>query len=362
MVAVAVVVVATAALFITIWMSGRGSNAGWNKLTASAPAEKPPEDGTKDGETPPDGAKKGEKKGKDSVDLDAMELGKDGRPVGTDKRGTASGKPQEKKPDKAEIAAKEKWFDASKGPAVGNNVSVAVKSAKLGRFIVAGRSKRGMGLKLTLQITNNIKNRRLKCEWNALLQAQPDSLLVDNFDQPNAYALKKIVPKSEDAIDPEDVLEVDLIFEKPIKTAKYLHLKLPGAIFNEPDCIKIEIPKEMITPADENEDEEPAQGPVDPNKLPPAPSDQPGPRKGIPGVDAPAGSEVPDLGLPEPKTRWQPRGGRDVELADAERGLPAAVREQRITDFDDDPATVERYGQSSSMRDPDRRGSRHAVR
>ncbi len=170
--------------------------------------------------------------------------------------------------------------------------------------------------------------------------------------------------KSDEPIDPEDSLEVDLIFEKPIKTAKYLHLKLPGTIFNEPDSVKIEIPKDMIKPADENEDENPgpATGPVDPTKLPPAPSDQPGPaEKGKPTGNAP---EIPDIGLPAPPTdsRWQPRGGRDVELADAEPRRPTAVREQRITDFDDDPATVERFGQPSTTRDPDRRGSRRSVR
>ena len=154
-----------------------------------------------------------------------------------------------------EIGSGEKFFDASKEPAVGKNVSVAVTLAKLGRFIQVSRSKRIEGMKVTLQITNNIENRRLKCQWLALSQAPPDSMLVDSFDQPNAYALKKIVPKSEDAIDPKHSLDVDLIFEKPIKTAKYVHLKLPGTIFNEPDPVRIEIPKDMIKPADEEEKE-----------------------------------------------------------------------------------------------------------
>jgi hypothetical protein len=360
-VAVGVVVVAAAGLFIFAQMYGSGPRDKSGKQTASTPSEKTPEEGPKEAPTSPDGAKQ------PPPDDHLMDLVlKGGKPVGPAKAPTAPAKPQEKKPDNTG-AGKDKWFDASKGPALGKNVSVAVTSAKLGKFIQVSRSKRGGGLKVTLKVTNTIKERRLKCQWNVLTQVPPDSMLVDNFDQPNAYSLKKpyVVLKSDEPIDPEDSLEVDLIFEKPIKTAKYLHLKLPGTIFNEPDFIKIEIPKEMITAADENEEENPgpaASGPPDPNKLPPAPSDQPGPaEKGKPTGNAP---EIPDIGLPAPPTdsRWQPRGNRDVELADAEQRRPAAVREQRITDFDDDPATVERFGQPSSARDPDRRESRHSVR
>ncbi len=355
----AVVVVAAAGLFIFVSMSGSDSKASKSgKQTASASTEKPPEEGPKEAPTPPEGAKQ-----PSSEDpLAGMVLGPKGKPVGPAKAPAPSSKsPDNKKPDNTGGAASDKWVDASKGPVVSKNVSIAVKSAKLGKFIQVSRSKRIEGMKVTLQITNNIENRRLKCQWLALSQAPPDSLLVDSFDQPNTYALKKIAPKSDDAIDPKDSLDVDLIFEKPIKTAKYVHLRLPGAIFNEPDPIKIEIPKDMIQPADENADENPepaTQGPPDPNKLPPVPSDQPKPPKG--GGDAP---EIPDIGLPAPpNTRWQPRGSSDMELADAQGGRPAAVREQRITDFDDDPETVERFGQPSTVRDPDRRESRHAVR
>jgi hypothetical protein len=120
----------------------------------------------------------------------------------------------------------------------------------------------------------------------------------------------------------------------------------------------------MIQPADEHGDENPApanQGPPDPNKLPPVPTDQPA--KPIPGVNGPNAPEVPDLGLPAPPadSSWQPRGNRGVELADAEPRRPAAVSERRITDFDDDPAMVERFGQPLRTSDPDRRGSRRAV-
>ncbi len=346
-VAEAVVVVAAAGLFIA---SAAGLfNAGKNdKPTASTPSDKPTDIVPKDSETPPDGGKKPEEKKKDSSD-DLMGL----VPVGSGKVRTASAKPQEKKPDKAEIAAKEKWFDASKGPAVTKSFSIAVTSARYSRV------KKDDAVTLVLRITNNVKERRLKCQWDALTQVQADSMMVDSFDSPNTYRFlgAKLDRK---AINPEEWKEATLYFEEPIKTAKYLHLQLPGAIFDEKDPVKLEIPLEMIKPADPNGDDDSgpaARGPVDPNKLPPVPSDQPGPpEKGIPGVDAP----VPVLPEP-PNTRWQPRGSGDVELADAERRRPAAVREQRITDFDDDPATVERYGQPSTARDPDRRGSRHAV-
>jgi hypothetical protein len=187
--------------------------------------------------------------------------------------------------------------------------------------------------------------------------------MVDNFDA-TAYRLLLVRPDPK-PMDPEESREATLYFEKPIHNAKYVHLKLPGAIFDETDPVKLEIPLEMIKAADENGDEDvgPAtHGPSDPNKLPRAPSDPKVPPKGIPGVDAPAD---PDTPLPldlDPKTRWQPRGNGGVELADGQRGRPAAVFEQRINDFDDDPATVERFGQPSTSRDPDRAESRHVRR
>jgi hypothetical protein len=353
-VAVAVVVVVAAGLFIFVSMSG-GDNKGKGKTAAGTAPDKSAEE-TKESPTPPDADKKkpDEKKIDTSISLEDMLL-KGGKPVGPSKPATPAAKPDEKKPD---AAPKDKWFDASKEPAVGKNVSIKVKSAKLGKFIPQSRTKIGDGLLLTLLVTNTVKERRLKCQWELLKQPGSDSTLVDSFDQPNTYALKRILPKSQDPIDPDDSMDVDLIFEKPIKTAKYVRLKLPGAIFGEPDFIRIEIPKEMITQAEENGGENPAPEPpppVDANKPPP--TDQPKP---IPGVNGP---EVPDIGLPAlpSDSRSQPRGGRDVELADAELGRPAAVRERRISDFDDDPATVDRYGQPSPLRDPDRRGSRRAA-
>jgi hypothetical protein len=353
-VAVAVVVVVAAGLFISISMSG-GDNKGNGKTAAGRAQDKLAEE-TKESPTPPDAEKKkpDEKKIDTSINLDDLLL-KGGKPVGPSKPAAPAAKPEEKKPD---AAPKEKWFDASKEPAVGKNVTVKVKLAKLGKFIPQSRTKIGDGLLLTLLVTNPVKERLLNCHWEVLRKAAPDSLLVDSFDPPNSYALKKIAPKSQDAIEPEESMEVDMIFVKPIKTAKYVHLKLPGEIFNESDFIRIEIPKEMITQADEAGGDNPAPEmppPADANK--PAPTE---PSKPIPGVNAP---EVPDIGLPAmpSDSRSQPRGGRDVELADAELGRPAGVRERRISDFDDDPATVERYGQSSSPRDPDRRGSRRAA-
>jgi hypothetical protein len=348
-VAVAVVVVVAAGMFIFVSMSGSGSKAGkGDKQVAGTSSEKSPDETTKPAQTSPaDGTKQPA-----SDDLMGLMLDKTGKPMGPAKPPAAGAKSQEKKPDKTDTAAKEKWFDVSKGPAVSKNVSIAVKSAKLGKFIQVGRSKRSMGMKLTLEITNKIKNDSLKLV--TLRQVQPDRMLVDNFD--HAYSLKGITFKSEEAIDPEESSDVDLIFEKPFKTATYLHLKLPGTIFNEPDSINIEIPKEKIEPAEENADEEPAQGPPDSGKVPPVRSD-PGHVEKIPGVTAPPDSDAPP---PLKIERWQPRGDRDVELADAQRGAAGAGREQRITDFDDDPATVERFGQPS-RRDPDRKGSRHAV-
>jgi hypothetical protein len=287
-VAVALVAGTAAGLFYA-WMSGSDPKAGKSGgQAATAPAD----------EAPADAGKAEEAKKKELPSLDLLILGKDGRPVGPAKTNTA--KP-EKKPDKTDTAATDKWFDASKEPAVGKNVGVAVRSAKLGHFIRGSSSMLRVGMKLTLQITNNLEDRRLKCEWSVLRQVQPDSMLVDNFAQPNAYSLNKVIPKSDAPIDPKESSEVDLIFEKPFKTAKYLHLKLPGEIFNQPDPISIEIPIDMIKPADENVD-------------------------GIPGVNGPAAPEIPDIGLPEPKTNWQPRGGRDMQVADAESDcFPRAV-------------------------------------
>jgi hypothetical protein len=347
-VAVAVVVVAAAGLFIFASMSGSGSRDKSGKPTTVAPTEKSPEEGPKETPTSPDAAKQ-----PPSEDpLASLVLGPKGKLVGPPKPPIAPAKSPEKKPDQADSGAKEKWVDVSKEPAVGKNVSIAVKTVRYSRV------KKDDAVTLVLKVTNNVKERRLKCQWDALRQVQPDSMMVDSFDSPNSYRFlgAKIDGK---AIDPEESREATLYFEKPIKTAKYVHLKLPGAVFSEKDPVKLEIPLEMIKPADENADED--SGPA--TQGPPVPSDQPKTPKGIPGVDAPAGPEGPAPVLPvvPGDTRWQPRRDRDVELADAGPRRPAAVREQRITDFDDDPATVERFGQPSRTGDPDRRGSRHAV-
>jgi hypothetical protein len=368
-VAVAVVVVMAAGLFIYAWMSSGDSTSGKSgTATVVATAEKPAKDAADERESAPVEVKKApEKKVEPTVDLMGLVLGKDGRPVGPSKakENAAPAKSPETKPEKAEIAAKDKWFDASKEPAVGKNVSVLVKSARVGKFIRGAASALGQGLKLTLQITNHLKDRQLKLE--ALTRVERDSLLVDNFD--HAYALKEIGFRSEDSpdlktipsINPEESVDVDLIFEKPFKTAEYLRLKLPGTIFNEPDAIRIEISKDMIQTAGGNWDENPApadQGQVHPNKRASAPLDPPGAaEKDPPAGDATAGPDASSPADADPAPRGQPRGGRNAQVAQAHGRRPAVI-EPRISDFDTDPAMAELYGKRSAKRTPDRNGSR----
>ena len=367
-VAVAVVVVMAAGLFIYTLMPSGDTTGKSGTAVAVGTSEKAANDRAIEREAAPVEVKKApEKKTEPTVDLMGLVLGKDGRPVGPAKakEDAAPAKPPEKKPEKEEVVAKEKWFDASKEPAVGKNVSVLVKSARVGKFIRGAASALGQGLKLTLQITNHLKDRQLKLE--ALTRVERDSLLVDNFD--HAYALKEIGFRSEDSpdlktipsINPEESVDVDLIFEKPFKTADYLRLKLPGTIFDEPDAIKIEISKDMIQSAAGNWDENPGpadQGQVNPNKRASAPLDPPGPaEKDLPAGDATAGPDASAPADADPAPRGQRRGGRGAQVAQA-HGRRSAVIEPRISDFDTDPAMAELYGKHSAKRNPDRNGSR----
>ena len=355
-VAVGVVVVMAAGLFIYTLMPSGDTTGKSGTAVAVAGSEKAANDPTAEREAAPVEVKKApEKKTEPTVDLMGLVLGKDGRPVGSAKakENAAPAKPPEKKPEKEEVVAKDKWFDASKEPALGKNVSIAVKSASY------GRGRRSDAVAFVLTITNNTKQRRLRCQWDALKQVPRESMMVDSVEPPNTYRFLGATVDDR-AIDPEQSGELTLYFEKPIAAAKYVHLQLPGAVFDETEPVKLEIPVEMIQAASENKEQTrpPAdQTPVDPDDRPPPPLDQPGAgEKGLPAGDATTGPDAPANADPAPRGR--PRGGRGAQVAQAHGRRPAAVIEPRISDFDTDPAMAELYGKHSAKRNPDRNGSR----
>ena len=164
----------------------------------------------------------------------------------------AAAKPPEKpdrRLDKNFIAPKDSWVDVSKRPALGRNVSVAVQSVKLGKFIQGSDHTRRDAMKLALHVAN-IGKEPLTCQWAALMQSRPNAMLVNTLDEPTPYGLQGVTYHSGGTINPQASADADLIFETPVATAKYkyLHLTLPGAIFNEPNPFKLEIPAGMIQP------------------------------------------------------------------------------------------------------------------
>ena len=214
--------------------------------------------------------------------------------------------PAEPAPDTpAETAPDEnEWSDASTSSVTRGDVTVKITGAETGRptLVRSGTGQRAwpkgeyLAIKLHLRSTNAAKKLPYT-SWSVRAPANATVNLVDNVGTP--YLIKSFpgmeaegqVSGGKGSIYPDQPTEDVLIFERPLKTAKFLRLELPAAAFGEKGSLRFEIPLSMVVamaePGEASEAAEPASGdPAEPGTRPRTSDDEPlPPGRGVPAID-----------------------------------------------------------------------------
>jgi len=215
--------------------------------------------------------------------------------------------PAEPEPDTPAATAPDEdtWSDASTSSVTRGDVTVKITAAETGRptLVRSGTGQRAwpkgdyLVIRLRLQSTNADKKLPYT-SWSARAPANATMNLVDNTGTP--YLVKSFagmeaegqVSGGKGSIYPDQPTEDVLIFERPLKTAKFLRLELPAAAFGEKGLLRFEIPMTMVVAMAEPEKRglgpgEPAGGdPSEPGVRPRSSDDEPlPPGRGVPAID-----------------------------------------------------------------------------